>query len=271
MADQTEQAVPAKCKRCDSPMSQPVVCDFCHSLNPPPAATDYFALLGVPRQFDLDGEELRRRFLALSRHAHPDFHAGETQEVQGLSLRISAAINDAYRTLADLAARAGYLLELLGGQSAVDDKSVPDAFLGTMMMMQEELADAKAARRQDELDRLRGVLQTQRDGLLRRIEGLFREHQDAIACQAVRAEGCDISSVPNYPLHMHPLFREADIYGAGKPTIHYKVLAAGRTPPAQAFAFVKQHWREGDAVCVGVSTKDKSDMIREDIALLFGR
>jgi hypothetical protein len=55
-----------------------------------------------------------------------------------------------------------------------------------------------------------------------------------------------------------------------KPAIHYKVLAAGRTPPAQAFAFVQQHWREGDAVCIGVYLKDKPDMMEENLGMFFG-
>ncbi|NSW57190.1 MAG: DegT/DnrJ/EryC1/StrS family aminotransferase [Armatimonadetes bacterium] len=37
--------------------------------------------------------------------------------------------------------------------------------------------------------------------------------------QAVSAEGCSISPGANFPLHTHPLFHEADIYGHGKPTI----------------------------------------------------
>lgn len=38
-------------------------------------------------------------------------------------------------------------------------------------------------------------------------------------CEAVRAEGCATSPGANFPLHTHPLFQEADIYGHGKPTI----------------------------------------------------
>lgn len=186
MTDQSQQARPAKCEHCDRPMSQPVVCDYCQALNPIPAAVDYFALLGVPRVFDLDADDLREKFLALNRHAHPDFHVDDSPEVQGLSLRVSAAVNDAYRTLQEPARRAAYLLELLGGASAVDDKSVPEGFLGTMMMMQEEIADAKAAGQDEELRRLRGVLQTQHDGLIRRIAGLFEQHQEAVSCEAVR-------------------------------------------------------------------------------------
>jgi len=184
-----ENVHPAKCKQCNKPTSSVLVCDYCHTLNPAAATvTDYFTLLGLPRRYDIDLQELHRRFVALSRHAHPDFHGGESPEVQGLSLQISAALNDAYRALSDPATRAAYLLELLGGKSSAQDKSVPDGFLNTMMMLQEEMADARSGGDQDELGRIRTVLITQRDGLLRRIAKLFEDYQEAVACQAVTTD-----------------------------------------------------------------------------------
>jgi len=188
MTEPPDQVLPSKCRHCDRPMSHLLVCDYCHALNPVATTTDYFTLLEMPRSFDLDGEALRRKFLALNRHAHPDYHGEESPEVQALSLRVSAAVNDAYRTLADPASRGAYLLELLGGHSAVEDKSVPEGFLETTMMMQEEIADVKAAGNGEQLDRLRGVLQTQHDGLIRRIAGLFEEYQQAVSCEAVRKD-----------------------------------------------------------------------------------
>ncbi len=53
-----------------------------------------------------------------------------------------------------------------------------------------------------------------------------------------------------------------------KPAIHYKVLAAGRTPPGEAFDFVARHLRPQDAVCVGVWSQDHPDMLDEDVRLL---
>ncbi len=191
MADKPTQTLPAKCRHCEKPMSTPVVCDFCSALNPVPTMTDHFTLLGLPRQFDIDPERLRAKFLALNRHVHPDFHGGESGDVQALSLRISSAVNDAYRVLRDEAARAAYLLELLGGKCSAADKSVPDGFLGTMMMMQEEIADAKAAGNAAELARIGQVLQTQHDGLMKRIAKLFQDHQEAMACNAVATDTLD--------------------------------------------------------------------------------
>jgi len=87
--------------------------------------------------------------------------------------------------LSDPAARAAYLLTLFGGKSSADDKSVPDGFLGTMMMMQEELTDALVADDRAEIARITEVLQTQHDGLLRRIGTLYEQYQESVSCKAV--------------------------------------------------------------------------------------
>ena len=58
------------------------------------------------------------------------------------------------------------------------------------------------------------------------------------------------------------------IGGLSKPAIHYKVLAAGRNDPKEGLGFVARHLREQDAVCVGVYTKDKPDMLAENVKLL---
>ena len=52
------------------------------------------------------------------------------------------------------------------------------------------------------------------------------------------------------------------------PAIHYKVLAAGRNNPKQAFEYVADVYRPGDAVCVGIFTKDNPGMVQDDVDLL---
>jgi len=59
----------------------------------------------------------------------------------------------------------------------------------------------------------------------------------------------------------------ATIAGLSKPVIHYKVMAAGRNDPAEALGFAANAMRDSDAVCVGVFTRDKPDMVAEDAAL----
>ncbi len=59
----------------------------------------------------------------------------------------------------------------------------------------------------------------------------------------------------------------ATIQNLRAPAIHYKIFAAGRTGPAEAFDFVARHLRPQDAVCIGVYTGDNPAMLAEDVAL----
>lgn len=52
-----------------------------------------------------------------------------------------------------------------------------------------------------------------------------------------------------------------------KPVVAYKVLAAGRLRPDEAFPYILGHLRAKDGICVGVYPKDKADMIAEDVGL----
>ena len=54
-----------------------------------------------------------------------------------------------------------------------------------------------------------------------------------------------------------------------RPVIHYKIMAAGRNDPAEAFAVAARTMRAHDMVCVGVYPKDKPDMLKEDVDLLL--
>ena len=57
------------------------------------------------------------------------------------------------------------------------------------------------------------------------------------------------------------------IAGLPKPVIHFKVMAAGRNDPAEALGFAARTMRPSDAVCVGVFTRHKPDMVAENVRL----
>ena len=52
-----------------------------------------------------------------------------------------------------------------------------------------------------------------------------------------------------------------------KPVVGYKILAAGRLPADEAFAFALKHLAAKDGMCVGVFPKVKPGMIEEDVRL----
>lgn len=187
-AQHTEAGVLTKCVACRRETRSAAVCDYCHTLNPIGAPTDYFGLLGVPRHYELDGDELRRRYLELSRHAHPDFFTGGSEESQTLALTVSSSLNDAYRTLSDPIERAEYLEELLGGPSSAVDKSTPDGFLDEMMVLQEELGEARLAGDHLTLERLGEKLGRRLAEMMGRVTELFHDFESQVGCEGIRLE-----------------------------------------------------------------------------------
>lgn len=167
---------PDRCVRCNAQLDSLVGCRDCHTIFPTPSNLDHFERLGLPRSFDLSRSELERKFLAWSRELHPDFFQGKPEEEQHLSLRLSAALNDAYATLKDPFRRAEYLLSLLGGPSASEQRDMPEAFLEEVLELRMAIADAKA----DEADspdrsKLEERLLNDRDQALSQIAAEFRQ------------------------------------------------------------------------------------------------
>jgi molecular chaperone HscB len=152
-------------------MSSPLFCDNCRSLYPA-EGLNHFELLGLPPAFDLDPAALRRRYLELSRGVHPDHHPDADASA---SLRISAQLNEAKRVLADPVLRAEYLLELHGGSSAADDKSVQEGVLAETLMLRDEAAEALAAGDQERLESCRIAARKKRDRTLAEITDLARQ------------------------------------------------------------------------------------------------
>lgn len=169
---QQQQTTPAKCVTCDQTLDVPVVCFECHSLFSPGPAANHFELLGLEPGYAIEPEDLRRRFLNVSREVHPDRFSGKPGEVVRLSLDISARLNRAYQVLCDPRMRADYLLELCGGSSAADDKSVPQSVLMQTLELREEIEQARTDGDDAALERIQADVSGQYDATMATIAGL---------------------------------------------------------------------------------------------------
>lgn len=178
MSDETTTA-PHKCLSCDAELSVPFVCEGCQTLHPIPRTVDYFELLGLPRAFDVDTRLLQERFVSLSRHVHPDFFAQAEPQMRTLSVRLAAELNAALKVLSDPVQRASYLLEICGGPSAAQDRTVPPDVLADAMMLRESIEEARAAGDHQERASLRNDATEKRGALVNRIAELARSLPDA--------------------------------------------------------------------------------------------
>lgn len=132
------------CPQCGAPRTGGVCCASCGALFEPGDCDD-FALLGLPAHYDLDPALLRQRYLELARLTHPDRLVGADEDQRLLALRVSARLNDAYRRLNDPLQRAEYLLQLAGGDSGADDRTVPQEVLAETLLWREEIDEAREA------------------------------------------------------------------------------------------------------------------------------
>lgn len=130
---------------------------------------DYFALFELPVSFEVDLAELNRKYIALQKRYHPDFHAGASPEVLDEVMRRSSMLNEGLQVLRNPDSRMRYLLQLKGRLDDEEKYTLPPDFLMEMMELnEEEDAETRAGsigRMQQELDAaIAPVLAAFRDG-----------------------------------------------------------------------------------------------------------
>lgn len=145
--------------------------------------TDPFAMLGLPRRFDIDRAALQRAWLAAAGRLHPDRAESPPDAAAQL-----AVMNQAMRTLEDPERRANTLHALLGGATKEADKSLPDGFLMEMLELRQQMdeevgAEGDAARR-----RWEAWAAERRNERIKRVSELFARGADADALKAIRTE-----------------------------------------------------------------------------------
>lgn len=103
------------------------------------ATQTHFELFELPVSFDLDLQDLSRRYRDLQAAVHPDKFANTSEHERRLSVEKAAEINDAYQVLKSDQKRARYMLEL---QSVSFDDEKDTALDPMFLMEQIELREA---------------------------------------------------------------------------------------------------------------------------------
>jgi molecular chaperone HscB len=143
------------CWSCQKEGGKGPFCAACKAILPPDAGVDRFAVLGLPRKFELDLGAAETAYKDLSRQLHPDRFAKADPRARKAALARTVEINDAWRTVKDPLRRAEYLLELAGyaltgGEKSAEmsktrEVSAPPTFLLEIMELRDELAAAQKA------------------------------------------------------------------------------------------------------------------------------
>ncbi len=119
---------------------------------------DYFAVLGLPRQWQQDRQAVETQYLERSRVHHPDAFVGHDVAAQRAATEASSRLNTAYRVVRDPVARAEYLVKLAGIDLDSNDPEhgapqPSQAFLIRMIDLRERVAeDLDSERLRDEVE-----------------------------------------------------------------------------------------------------------------------
>ncbi len=73
---------------------------------------NYFEVFGLPKVLNFDLKALEKTFHELSRKYHPDYFTTAPAEERQKALRMTATLNDAYRTLRHPVRRVEHLLKV---------------------------------------------------------------------------------------------------------------------------------------------------------------
>lgn len=174
---------PKACWSCGAARSPAeALCPSCGKVQPPPPAeglVDRFAVMGLPRSYEVDERALEETFRSLSRRLHPDRFARATPRERRFSLEQTTLLNDAYRTLRDPVKRAEHLLALRGVKVAGEERggsaAMPQEFLEQALEDREKLLEAKMEGGPEAVARLAEGVRGKRQEAMDEIAGALRE------------------------------------------------------------------------------------------------
>jgi molecular chaperone HscB len=113
----------------------------------------YFELLGLPERFELEPAAIEQAYLERSKDAHPDRFASAPAAERRVAVQRSMELNDAYQTLKRPTRRAEYLLTRNGVTIGDNERIADHDFLMRILALREELAEARAEKRLDDVAR----------------------------------------------------------------------------------------------------------------------
>ena len=128
---------------------------------------NHFEIFQLAVSFDLDLEDLSKRYLKIQAGVHPDKFVNATDYERRLSLQWATQVNTAYRTLSSDLARAIYILEL-SSVPLQENPQLPSDFLIEQIERREVLDEISENSRSPE------ALATYREELDKFIKDYFK-------------------------------------------------------------------------------------------------
>uniref|UniRef100_A0A182K5F4 J domain-containing protein n=1 Tax=Anopheles christyi TaxID=43041 RepID=A0A182K5F4_9DIPT len=132
-----------KCKSLD--VQNTFFCASCGVLRESAENENYFELLKLRKEFNIDALQLVKNYRHIQSMIHPDKFAQKSEHEKAIALEWSSLVNKAYKTLSKSIERGKYLLTLDGVSISEKNTSVDKEFLLEMMDVNESVEVAESA------------------------------------------------------------------------------------------------------------------------------
>lgn len=140
--------------------------------------SNHFELLGLTQGFEVDPQDLERRWKERAAAVHPDRFAGAAEAEKRVAMQWSARINEAYRVLKDPLKRAQYLCEQAGYPTENQPNvALEPAFLMQQMQWRETLEEVSDAGHLTSLAELEQEIRADRDHRMTQVAQLVAQRQ----------------------------------------------------------------------------------------------
>lgn len=148
---------------------------------------NYFELLGLPTQFEIDLTLLDQHYRKLQSEVHPDRFVTASANERMQSMQVATQANEAYQTLKNTTARARYLLQLNGIDTLEESNTaMPADFLMLQMEWREAIDEATDTKDISKLDDLLAEIKQMAKSLSQNLNLQFAEKAYIQASESVR-------------------------------------------------------------------------------------
>ena len=149
---------------------------------------NYFEFYGMPVSFLVNEDEVREKYIELSRKYHPDFFVSETEGKQQEVLQLSTLNTKAFQTLSDFDRRMKYILEIKNLIHEGERYSLPQSFLMDMMEINEALMEIKMAPDMSRIAEVESQINSTLDTMNREIAPVLWDYNDNVSAPEVLAK-----------------------------------------------------------------------------------
>ena len=112
---------------------------------------NYFEFYGMKPTIQLDDQELKKKFILLSRNFHPDKFANEGETERQVALEKAVINTNAYSTLKDFDSRLKYILEIFDAKNESEKQVTDQNFLMEMMDFHDLIEELKNSPYKEEI------------------------------------------------------------------------------------------------------------------------